>query len=141
MAEIYSLNELRDCYRLPNTHPNTSCCSSSFIQSSAFSLPFLRSAQAVRQCVMCCPGWIREKKQRKVASQAIGVLWLGQYGRSFFQASQQSGDVSSLTGISWEVHSGKVYTASSLVSSRDCLMGQTQPAIWPHCNPALNLRI
>ncbi|KAF4795895.1 hypothetical protein TURU_088534 [Turdus rufiventris] len=102
--------------------------------------PF-RSAQAVRQCVMCCPGWIREKKQRKVANQAIGVLWLGQYGRSFSQASQQSGDVNSLTGISWEVHSGKVYTASSLVGSRDCLMGQTQPASWLHCNPALNLRI
>lgn len=31
----------------------------SFIHSNAFSLPFLWLAQAVRHCVMCCPGGIR----------------------------------------------------------------------------------
>lgn len=80
IAEVYSLNELRECYQPPNTHPNTSCCPSSFIHASSSFLPFLRLAQAVRQCVMCCPGWIRrEKKQRKAANQEIGVLWQGQY--------------------------------------------------------------
>lgn len=52
----------------------------SFIHSNAFSLPFLWLAQAVRHCVMCCPGGIRgKKKQREVANQEILVLWQGQY--------------------------------------------------------------
>lgn len=56
-------------------------------------------------------------------------------GRTLFWASQQSGDINSLTGTSWEVHRQK---ASALVGNSDCFVGQIWPASWPQCRPALS---